>query len=508
LSAALYAVIVSLAYVNHDAAWYLHMAAVWLDGGTLYRDVIDTNPPLIILLTVPPVWLGRLLHVADTAVFKSYVMALAGVSGAISLYFIRSIWDEEAWSALLATVIVFLVVPFSGADFGQREHFAVLLVLPYVLAACAAAVARPPGRVTGLAIGGVAGLGFALKPHFLSAWLAIELCLLMLRARPPGWLRSATLGVCASLLVYAAILVLFVPQYFSIANQVRQVYGGLNSTSTVLLDLVDLQLWAVAAIALVLIRLPAQQRNPCLVLFAGGSGFLLSAVLQWKGWSYHLYPSRVFTLLFFSTLIVAIADSHPAVLDLLRGRRRSLNATVLALVIIATTRYGLESLSSDSRDLVTRLIAAVRQQAPKGPLAVLSVRTIVYPAFPVVNYTRAEWSLRYNSLWFLPGLYAEELPRSAGAVPFRTGDTMSQSERDYFEQIILDLCAKPPQLLMIERTTYRAPPYRLALDLVGYYRQDPRFDRLFAAYAPTDRVGPFDLYSPTTRASCAEEYTR
>jgi hypothetical protein len=34
--------------LNHDAAWYLYMADAMRGGAALYRDVADTNPPLIV----------------------------------------------------------------------------------------------------------------------------------------------------------------------------------------------------------------------------------------------------------------------------------------------------------------------------------------------------------------------------------------------------------------------------------------------------------------------------
>jgi len=55
LLAALCLAAVGPAYVNHDAAWYLYMVDRWRDGASLYREVVDTNPPLIIWLTAPAV---------------------------------------------------------------------------------------------------------------------------------------------------------------------------------------------------------------------------------------------------------------------------------------------------------------------------------------------------------------------------------------------------------------------------------------------------------------------
>ena len=67
--AALCAAAAGPAYLNHDAAWYLHMVDVWLDGGTLYRSVIDTNPPLIVFLTAVPVLAARMLALFEPMAF-------------------------------------------------------------------------------------------------------------------------------------------------------------------------------------------------------------------------------------------------------------------------------------------------------------------------------------------------------------------------------------------------------------------------------------------------------
>ena len=40
-----------LVYSTHvDVAWYLHAADIWLDGGTLFKDVVAMNPQGIIFL--------------------------------------------------------------------------------------------------------------------------------------------------------------------------------------------------------------------------------------------------------------------------------------------------------------------------------------------------------------------------------------------------------------------------------------------------------------------------
>ncbi|MEQ1892586.1 MAG: hypothetical protein ABL998_08605, partial [Planctomycetota bacterium] len=49
---------------NHDIGWFLHAGEVWLDGGEIGVDVIDTNPPLVVWLSGGEVALARFLGVA------------------------------------------------------------------------------------------------------------------------------------------------------------------------------------------------------------------------------------------------------------------------------------------------------------------------------------------------------------------------------------------------------------------------------------------------------------
>lgn len=487
------------AYMNHDAAWYIHMARVWLDGAVLYRDVIDTNPPLIVLLTAVPVSIARAFGLTAPAVFKAFVFLLGGASAALSVRLLHRTWPAEPSRLLLGAVLLFALFPFVKGDFGQREHLAVMLTVPFVVAACAWTAGRPLPRRHDAALGVMAGLGFGMKPHFVLAWLAIELCVFYPGRRR---LRAGAAAAAATLLVYAAGVVLLAPEYVTIAREVAQVYGGLNAPSPALLRIPDLQVWVVAALAILLLRLPAAERAGCLILFAAATGFLIAALAQLKGWSYHLYPFRVFALLFFGAVIAGVADAHPATLAAIRGGRRSVNAAVLAAILIWSLRYVAEARQPLGMDHVSALAAVVEQQEHAESLALLSMRTIVYPAFPVVTYTGAEWVLRHNSLWFLPGLYADELNQGSGDVPFRRPDAMPPLERQYFDQIVQDLCARPPRLLVIEPPIPHAPAGRRSLDLLGYYRQDRRLDRLFTSYRPVATVGPFVAYSRAADVSC------
>lgn len=493
LLAALSVAAVAPSYVNHDAAWYLHMVERWLHGGTLYQDVVDTNPPLIIWLSAVPVAIGRWTGWPPTALFKAYVVLIAALSLVLVRARVRGAWTGREFA--LVSTAAFLCLPFAKGDFGQREHFAVLLTLPYVLAAAAFAEAGPDRQAgrTCRAIGAAAGLGFAIKPHFFLAWIAVEMVVVATRGvralRRPACIAAATV-----LVLYGLAVIILTPEYFRVADHVRRVYQGLDSPPAVLLRLREVQLWLAAAALFAAVRWPSADRLPA-ILFAAATGYVAAALLQFKGWGYQLYPARVFILMFLAAAAVVLLDALPAAMSLLRGGRRGLGVVLAAVLAVASTRYIAEARRPASPDLVTPLIGAIRAHAPEGPFTVLSMRTIIYPAFPAVNYTKARWGLRHNSLWFLPGFYADQDRRSGGALQPHVLNTMPALERLFLDQIVQDLCSAPPRLLAIEEPGPVAPAGRRALDLRTYYSQSPAAAALLADYRPVGTVGPFTLFA-------------
>jgi hypothetical protein len=498
--------IIAPSYLNHDDAWYLYMGRVVLDGGTLYRDVVDTNPPLIIYLTLPAVWLAGRLDLNAVIVFKTFVYAMSVASLLVASRLLQSVpGATPATRRLILTALVFAMLPMARViEFGQREHFIALLTMPYVFAAIARAGGQPLRGRLAWPVGIAAGLGFAIKPHALLAWLAIELALAVLWRGRSSWRRPEALGSVASMAVYGLVVVLFVPQYLPLADRVRQVYGGMNASAGFLFQLVDIRFWFVGLASMALVRFPRDARSAPWVLFAAWTGFLLAALIQLKGWNYHLYPARVAGLLFFVTTGGVILQSMPALGTIVRGGSRGFGAGVILALLAWGGRYIVESRIPADADLARQLIALSRAEAPGGPIAALGMRAVIYPAFPAVNYSGARWSLRHNSLWFLPGLYESALLEPGPEVRFRRPDEMSPLERGFYEEIVSDLCARPPSLLLIEAASPRAPAGRRGLDLGAYYGQDARYRRLFTAYDRLSAIGPFTAYKRERQGSCQQ----
>ena len=501
--AAITAAAVAASWINHDAGWYLHMAGAWLDGAVPYVDVIDTNPPLILFLTAVVVWIARALHLPLPATFKFLVFAAAVVTALASAVLVKRIFRTPVAVMLVVTALVFLLLTMVRADFGQREHITTLLVLPFVLAAAGAASGSPLPTRSDLALGLIAGLGFAMKPHFLLAWAGTELAAWVLTPRAARRsLRPGTIGVAVSLAAYALTVMVLTPQYFTVAAEVLRVYGGLNSETGALLSMVDLRMWPLGLFVLFVVPLRGTPWRSAVVAFAAATGFLLAALVQAKGWPYHLYPWRAFAGLSCSLLAAGVLESTRLHTPVRRSIQRLAIAGVVVVLGITSIRYARQTSSPSGIEQVYALHEIVVRERAES-LAVLSMRTILFPAFPVVNYVPISWVMRHHSLWFLPGLYSNEIARIRGDVTYRSPGEMSPLERKYFEQVITDLCGNPPRLLVIEPPLPADRPGPRSLDLVGYFSQDARFARLWSAYHRRDSFGPFVTYLRADDAACS-----
>jgi hypothetical protein len=481
--------------LNHDSAWYLYAAAALRRGARLYGDVSDTNPPLIIWLTLPALWIADVFRLSWSAAFNTYVIAGAAVCLLACTRLVARVWAQAApeLHGLFIGAIAFCLMPFIKTDFSEREHFMLILALPYVLLAAAPDSGRPSSRAL-IPAGCAAGLGFAIKPHFAIGWAALEL-LVWVRARF-SWralFRVEFIAAVATVALYAAIVVLCVPQYFDVLRDVRSMYGGLDAPLSGLVRLPDIATWVAAATLVAAVRLSAGAQRAATTLFVAATGFMLAGFAQLKGWAYHMYPSRALMLLFFFAFGAGVLQSAPALLGLLRGGLRNISLVVAAGFLVTSIRYLEESRRPQAADLIPPLVQMIKDR-PAGPVAMLSMRTHIYPAFPAVVDAGASWSLRFASLWYLPGLYQKELEAPDSERSFRTPAAMSPVERRYFDGVVDDLCASPPAVLIVEPPIPRAPLGRRSLDLIAYYSQDPRFARLFSAYAPINWLGSFVVY--------------
>lgn len=478
---------------HHDLAWLLYVASELLHGSALYTGIVEVNPPLIIWLSILAEFLARVLGAWNLVVYRVLVLGAAAASVLLCRRQLRRFVHAPDPTAvdLLTLLLAYLLVAAVGFEFGQREHLAIALIFPFLLLTARQIESAGAIGVEDVAVGVMAGIGFAIKPHFVLACLTIELyVLLRRRCVVTSWPHIAVALVFA---LYGIAVVLFERDYFVLARLAAAAYARMSEAAPMALLRLPPALWSIAAVLLACLARPRDPfRELYLVLAAAAASFLMVVLIQGKGWSYHWIPPVTIA----GVVLPLVVWSWLAPL-LPRARLTGIGtvlavAVALSLFMLAGRKFG----DADAHKLrmqgkaylLPRMIDVVERYANGGPIAALS--TNMQAAFPLVSYTDVKWALRFNSLWLLPGVYPDYEPGSE--VQYHGLEMMPAAERYMFDAVLVDLVRQQPTILIVDTLP---PGYVLrGFDYLTYFGRDARFAALMRLYhevAPVERYRIF-----------------
>jgi hypothetical protein len=365
------------------------------------------------------------------------------------------------------------------AWFGQREHFVLILVLPFLWMTARRAVLAF-GSGPALAAGAVAGLGFALKPQYLGVWLAIVAYQVGSRRSLRSALLPEHVGVILAGMSYLAAVIVLAPDYLTLARTLGPVYARYRAASFIQVT-GDFG----ALVAMLALAVYAAYRRNCRhraftdVLALAVAGFMLGAVIQAKAFDYHYYPALG------SAVCLLLATVFALDADTSAGRRARWVAASLALVggtpyLLAAVRIGLEG------DPEMRAYRTLEQAV--GPVRGESILVLAPRsgyAFGLVTYGGARWAARFPCMWIPTVLYRAQLQAGA-AVWFRQPDRMGELERWFRSTVIQDARSADPRVVLVAKPM-RGPAGSedARIDLLRYFSSDPGFRGFMEGYRAT-----------------------
>ena len=471
LLAAVIALAVALRQVvvaNTDVSWLLTVAEKVLGGQQLYRDVIETNPPMAMLAYLPGVVLGRLLHIrAETATDALVFIGVAlSTLAAVRILTIVQLPDRIRRAPLLVfCVAVLTVMPMQA--FGQREHLAFIALLP----ALAAMMVRAQGQRLPLwailAAGLGAGLTLTFKPYFIvpvgagivtAAWLA----------RSWRALFAAEYFIAAALVVaYGLATVAVFPDYFTVIYPlVRDVYIPMTAPLLPMLVSLGMAVWAAAFVLSLVVQRPVAPDAVITLLLAVSAGFAVAYLVQRKGWAYQSYPMIALALM---AAGYALAGLHA------ETKRR---ARLGGLVALAALFLGGAQWMNDTSDARV-LVAPVARLGDHPKILVLSGEASI--GHPLTRIVGGEWVSRQQDLWVRE--FVTLLRRRQPIDPETNArfDTYMARER---AMLIDDITRNPPDVLVIDNL----------LDNWGdWLRADPELSALLKPFRLTDTVQNIEI---------------
>lgn len=491
--------------INHDVAVILAISDRWLGGERMYVDMIDVNPPLIFMLNLIPAALSRFLSLQNTQSLVLCVVSLALWSAIVSWRMFPSLAGDaaaaRAQSMIFLPLVLFLGICYPGEMFAQREHLMVLTAVPYALLAAARydGLKVPRGRMIAIAV--IAGIGFALKPHFLAIPALIELYLLIAR----GWRKTFSdavpwiiLGVMVAYVAAAWLVTLeYFTQVLPLIFSSYEEIGGTNPLKILYgrLLLPFMLMLVPMAIGAFLLPLSPLSRMAALAAIGGA----ISGVLQTKGWPYHLLPAQTMTVLLAVLVLCQGIDrliGDRAQLERAAGRVGAFSMTPLRLAVgslllmlfclAGATRSTFHDQLDFHNSQAGKLLKLVKKHAEGQPVLILSPG--IYPHFPVLNYAHAKLALRFQTIWPLQGAYETCRPEEPR---YHEVDKMPPMEQMLRKAVSEDFVKYRPALVIMDKNPGIKWCGAREFDLTEYFLSIPAFAQEWKNY---DIVYQFDRY--------------
>ena len=455
-------------YLNHDVAWVLYSSREMLHGAVFGTDIVEPNPPLIWWISAVPAAVAGLFGTPVVGTFRVFVAALAASSLFVADRLLACQQISRAKRIAFLVTAAYLLTIAVHRDFGQREHFAVMLVLPYILAVAQRIEGRSLGSAAGFAIGVCAALGLAFKPYFLLVPLLLEAALQLKLRSLRLLVRPEALGGVFTVLVYAIAILVMAPTWlFDVLPDIQQIYWAFDRPLT--------SQWAVLAVKFALPVLVAaavfsfNRSSQVFALVLAATGFAGAAIVQNKFYSYHNYP----------VLALLVLAAAAGIVDR-RGRWKWPVTAMLVLMFIQNFNESAQSLINRSNlgprgQQISAVVAFVAANSARDG-SFLAVSTHPFPGFPTALYADRRWASTTNSQFYLPAVV--RLRQSTGPAD---PALIAFAEHKARAAILHDL-AIGPDVVLIDQSNYRHAIGNAKFDFLEFYLEDPKFRAVWSAY--------------------------
>ena len=213
------------------------------------------------------------------------------------------------------------------------------------------------------------------------------------------------------------------------------------------------------------------------ILSLAAMGAAVSALVQRRGWSYHIVPIELFGCVLAGTIASRWLDMrgsnfHQYSLSIASGL-----SMLFVLFVISRGEAPWRELGYMHANEQTELQALLIQSAPDARVLVLSPG--IWPIYPALNYAHSHQTLRALNLWVLQGVYRECL---SDGRRYRDIGEMAWAERNVFETVAEDFAADPPKVVVIDRIP-GIPWCGSEFNLLEYFKRHPLFANTWSRYA-------------------------
>lgn len=421
-------------FLSPDVAFLLYITKIMINGGKYVTDFFETNPPMILYLSSPVCILAKYTNLDTLFIFRLYVLSLIFISFALSYKLLKQIIKPqdkiELYFFAYMILFVLLILPFFA--FGQREHFFMIFIMPYLFVTALELEGKAVNKSLALFIGLFAGLGFAIKPFFLAPFALVELYYIIKKRNLFAWFRIEPIAIASVIAIYLLSVHLFQPLYLSIVLPLVMRYYFISAVQPWMETLTNslVQFSFVGVISYALFYKNDHYRTLNTVLCLALLGTIIAFLIPRTPWYYHILPAVGFAFILtigYLGQIIQLSTRHRDTIIILFA------SALFYLVPIVTVKHYFQLYNNAPwRDSSTKLASYIEKF--KGNHSVYCfTKNGASDCFPLLFNINGQLGGRFHFFWWYSGLRKLENQQLTNQAK-----TQLDEDKNYFLNVITE----------------------------------------------------------------------
>lgn len=482
----------SKVFLHPDIIYLLNLSNRMMAGGKYAQDFFETNPPMILYLYMPAVWLAKQTSMSLVLIFRIYILSFITFTTFLLNYLCKKIFlNDVLLRRIILATLLYGICFLPAYEFGQREHLLLIFLLPYLTLSILRLLDTRIPNFIAFVIGICAGLVFGLKPFFIPTFIIIE-AFLVYKKSYRMLFRSEMLVILIVLVAYSLIVYWFDPNYyFEVAPIVSHLYlVGMRQPLSEVISNVPLLYCLTAILCGALFFKQSQHSNFLIILLLATIGLTIAVLIPRTMFMYQYLPAFALSLIIFCLLAVEIVRQWIPLLEMKISINHLSYAMILGLIFTTVWTVPL----SFSTNLFRLSIQSVRDQHTKAFLNFITNQHpyMTYTFFSVDDdaliadlYPELHGSYvgSFSAFWWENGLLElKKIKTSASDIA-----QLANDENKLINIIVNDL-KKNPRFVLVD--TKEPNKY----NFIAQFSTNSNFKREWANYQNLGQLGRFYIY--------------
>lgn len=448
--------------ITADTLWLCEAAERLLSGQKMSESFYDPNPPLSVILYLPPALIAHLGWMTVYSAAFYYTLLLVLLFAFLTFRLLKAAPDINITANMTITgALLISATVLSSLSFTERDQILGAALIPFVLAQIAVTRKWPVSRIIlhlALFFGAVLIL---LKPHHGLIPTLILLHRLVTQKKLSVCKDPDFLYLAGAVLAYIAVLFLFFQDYLRVIfPDVISLYLREPSQRV----LIKAAAYGMIGLAAVLVALVLNNKNK-LVMFLLMAAIIsmIPFIVQMRGYHYHLIPAAIFfwcgSALLTKESLEKLMAPHYAMLV------TTAFMTVFSFMLTPTRIYFPTHQSYQTMPMTELL----KEKCPE-PCPFFVLNDHIEITHQTALYGGYSWASRFPSFWFLTGLHNN---------PSLPAATFQEKQDKYAAMVAEDLKKYRPYIILLGEFKLSDEKY---FDFVSFFSSSEDFRKEWAHY--------------------------